>query len=79
MSESSKFLQPAPMVFVAAVGRSYFEQILPASSVTLGWSALDQLEAGTAARLSAAPVRMTIPLAQIIVVKANNSARKSAR
>jgi len=31
---------------------------------------MDQLEAGTAARLSAAPVRMTIPLAQMTLVKA---------
>ena len=38
---------------------------------------MDQLEAGTASRLSAAPVRMTIPLAQMTLVKANNSARKS--
>ena len=40
---------------------------------------IDQLEAGTASRLSAAPVRMTIPLAQMTLVKANSSARKSAR
>jgi len=40
---------------------------------------MDQLEAGIAAKLSAAPVRMTIPLAQMMLVKANNSARKSAR
>ena len=38
---------------------------------------MDQLEAGTASRLSAAPVQMTIPLAQMTLVKANNSARKS--
>ena len=33
------YLRNDPAVFAAAVGRSYFEQILPASSVTLGWSA----------------------------------------
>ena len=38
---------------------------------------MDQLEAGTASRLSAAPVRMTIPLAQMTLVKANSCARKS--
>ena len=31
---------------------------------------MDQLEAGIAARLSTAPVRMTIPLAQMTLVKA---------
>ncbi len=39
----------------------------------------DELETGVAARLAAAPVRMTIPLAQMMLVKANSSARKSAR
>jgi SAM dependent carboxyl methyltransferase len=33
------YLRNDPAVFAAAVGRSYFQQILPASSVTLGWSA----------------------------------------
>jgi hypothetical protein len=40
---------------------------------------MDQLEAGMTARLSVAPVRMTIPLAQMTLVKANGSARRSAR
>jgi hypothetical protein len=40
---------------------------------------IDELEAGVAARLAAAPVRMTIPLAQMMLVKANRFARKSAR
>jgi hypothetical protein len=40
---------------------------------------IDQLEAGLAARLSATPVRMTIPLAQMTLVKAISSARRSAR
>jgi S-adenosylmethionine-dependent carboxyl methyltransferase len=40
---------------------------------------MDQLEAGTASRLSAAPVRMTIPLAQMTLVKADKSARRSKR
>ena len=35
----NSYLRNDPAVFAAAVGRSYFEQILPASSVTLGWSA----------------------------------------
>ena len=35
---------------------------------------IDELEAGVAARLSAAPVRITIPLAQITLIKANASA-----
>jgi hypothetical protein len=39
----------------------------------------DELETGAAARLAAAPVRMTIPLAQMMLVKANSSARRSAR
>ncbi|MGB9474083.1 MAG: hypothetical protein WCE87_03325 [Candidatus Udaeobacter sp.] len=36
---------------------------------------IDELEAGLAARLAAAPVRMTIPLAQMMLVKENSSAR----
>ncbi|HKF60061.1 MAG TPA: hypothetical protein VKB42_01795 [Dongiaceae bacterium] len=28
-----------PMVFASAIGRSFYEQLLPAASVTLGWSA----------------------------------------
>jgi hypothetical protein len=40
---------------------------------------IDELETGVAARLAAAPVRMTIPLAQMMLVKAISSARRSAR
>jgi hypothetical protein len=40
---------------------------------------IDELETAVAARLAAAPVRMTIPLAQMMLVKANSSARRSAR
>jgi hypothetical protein len=38
-NDSDSYLRNDPAVFAAAIGRSYFEQILPASSVTLGWSA----------------------------------------
>ena len=38
-NDPHSYLHRVPAVFAAAVGRSYFEQILPASSVTLGWSA----------------------------------------
>ena len=39
----------------------------------------DELETGVAARLAVAPVRMTIPLAQMMLVRANGSARRPAR
>jgi hypothetical protein len=38
-NDPDSYLRNDPAVFSAAIGRSYFEQILPASSVTLGWSA----------------------------------------
>jgi hypothetical protein len=38
-NDPNSYLRNDPVVFAAAVGRSYFGQILPASSVTLGWSA----------------------------------------
>ncbi len=38
-NDPNSYLRNDPATFAAAVGRSYFEQILPASSVTLGWSA----------------------------------------
>jgi len=38
-NDPDSYLRNDPAVFAAAIGRSYFEQILPASSVTLGWSA----------------------------------------
>ena len=37
-ADPDSYLRGDRAVFAAAVGRSYFEQILPASSVTLGWS-----------------------------------------
>ena len=37
--DANSYLRNNPEVFSAAIGRSYFEQVLPASSVTLGWSA----------------------------------------
>lgn len=37
--DANSYLRNDPAVFSAAIGRSYFEQVLPASSVTLGWSA----------------------------------------
>src|SRR5206468_7822922 len=40
---------------------------------------MDALETGVAARLAAVPVRMTITLAQMMLIKATSSARKSAR
>ena len=38
-NDPDSYLRNDLAVFAAAIGRSYFEQILPASSVTLGWSA----------------------------------------
>ena len=38
-NDPDSYLRNDPAAFAAAVGRSYFQQILPASSVTLGWSA----------------------------------------
>jgi S-adenosylmethionine-dependent carboxyl methyltransferase len=38
-NDPDSYLRNDPAVFAAAIGRSYFEQILPASSVTMGWSA----------------------------------------
>jgi hypothetical protein len=37
-NDPDSYLRNDPAAFAAAVGRSYFQQILPASSVTLGWS-----------------------------------------
>ena len=37
-TDLDSYLRSDRAVFAAAVGRSYFEQILPASSVSLGWS-----------------------------------------
>jgi hypothetical protein len=38
-NDPDSYLRNDPAAFAAAVGRSYFQQILPTSSVTLGWSA----------------------------------------
>ncbi len=38
-TDPASYLRNDSATFAAAVGRSYFEQILPAGSVTLGWSA----------------------------------------
>ena len=37
-SDPGSYLRGDPAVFPCAVGRSFYEQILPSSSVTLGWS-----------------------------------------
>jgi SAM dependent carboxyl methyltransferase len=37
-SDSESYLRGDPAVFASAVGRSFYEQVLPAESVTLGWS-----------------------------------------
>ncbi len=37
-TDPASYLRGDPASFASAVGRSYFEQILPAASVTLGWS-----------------------------------------
>jgi hypothetical protein len=37
-SDPGSYLRGDPTVFPCAVGRSFYEQILPSSSVTLGWS-----------------------------------------
>jgi hypothetical protein len=36
--DRDSYLRGDPAVFPSAIGRSYFEQVLPANSVTLGWS-----------------------------------------
>src|SRR6201984_1190212 len=38
VSDSESYLRDDPRVFASAVGRSFYEQILPDSTVTLGWS-----------------------------------------
>ncbi len=38
-SDPKSYLRDDPAVFASAVGRSFYEQILPPASVTLGWSA----------------------------------------
>jgi hypothetical protein len=37
-SDPDSYLRDDPCVFASAVGRSFYEQILPCESVTLGWS-----------------------------------------
>jgi len=37
-ADPNSYLRADPAVFACAVGRSFYEQLLPASSVTLGWS-----------------------------------------
>jgi hypothetical protein len=37
-SDPDSYLRDEPRVFASAVGRSFYEQILPCESVTLGWS-----------------------------------------
>lgn len=37
-TDPDSYLRNDPAVFPAAIGRSFYEQILPAGSVTLGWS-----------------------------------------
>jgi hypothetical protein len=37
-SDPDSYLRDDPRVFVSAIGRSFYEQILPDSTVTLGWS-----------------------------------------
>ncbi len=37
--DPASYLRDDPAVFTSAVGRSFYEQILPTASVTLGWSA----------------------------------------
>ena len=38
LSEPSSYMAGVPDVYPSAIGRSYFEQILPANSVHLGWN-----------------------------------------
>jgi len=38
LNDSNSYLRKDRAVFASAVGRSFYEQILPADSVTLGWS-----------------------------------------
>jgi hypothetical protein len=37
-TDSKSYVQPGSDIYAAAVGRSFYEQILPSRSVTLGWS-----------------------------------------
>ena len=37
-SDANSYLRGDPAIFPSAVGRSFYEQILPSSSVTLGWT-----------------------------------------
>jgi hypothetical protein len=37
-TDPDSYLREDPIVFASAVGRSFYEQLLPSSSVTLGWS-----------------------------------------
>jgi S-adenosylmethionine-dependent carboxyl methyltransferase len=37
-SDQSSYLRRDPVVFPSAIGRSFYDQILPSSSVSLGWS-----------------------------------------
>src|SRR5260221_10731684 len=38
VSDPGSYLREDPAIFPSAVGRSFYEQIMPTSSVTLGWS-----------------------------------------
>ena len=38
IADPNSYLRGDPAVFVSAVGRSFYDQILPSQSVTLGWS-----------------------------------------
>ena len=38
-NDPDSYLRNDPAAFAAAIGRSYFQQILPSSGVTMGWSA----------------------------------------
>ncbi len=38
-TDPASYLRHDPAVFASAIGRSFYEQVLPSASVTLGWSA----------------------------------------
>ncbi len=71
LHEPSSYLSDRPRVFPSAIGRSYFEPILPAGRVRLGWNTW------TLHWLSRSPVEPTDHLAAVL--SASQSDRQAAR
>jgi SAM dependent carboxyl methyltransferase len=51
-ADPNSYLRGNSEVFALAVGRSFYEQILPASSVTLAWSSWARIESGRNSRVT---------------------------